>query len=213
MFSEKWYTVLSNISAFFVILPLSVAFLKSHLSRKVHLALISYLTSSLIAELVQYVLAENNIYTNVTVNVFSILEFAIISFLYFEILLSTSLKKTVAFSLVVISIVVTVCFFENLKSNMPFFTTSYTLLLIIGTLIFVKRDSVETSFSDKYAAMYPINAAFAIYFATSFFLFLFDGFILLSASKYGQTLYSIHLVNNFIFYLIFTYGLWTAREI
>lgn len=201
------YNLLTYLSSFSVIVPLLIAAWRWRYFGYDGICLTVYLCISLLTEIILIYCHLSDTSTNILVNYFSILEFILVSLVFYFALAPKNILKWF-FWCSVATLVVVVCFSDK-RWPMTIFNGFYFFVIILFALYYFYKETREVSvqrLSDHY--FFWFNTAFLIYFGFSFFIFLYEDFIINADRDVARVLWTFHLVLNIIYYGILTVGIW-----
>ncbi len=209
MTNLNYYNIFICISALSVIIPIFFVVKTGYSFNLVSKTLFLYLVCSFFTEVINYTLSENN-YTSaipLITNIFSVVELLCISFIYWNELNVKKTKKTFLNPILIIA-----CLFVftiTLVFSLTHLFTCFIFLVIISLALFYFFKIFSNLDSPILLNHYFfwMNCAFLFYFSTSFFLFLFEEFIVVNNNSIGRLLWSIQLVANIIYYIILSVGI------
>jgi hypothetical protein len=157
-------------------------------------------------EFIQMILINETLSTIRVSNFFSFVEFSVITLIY---AVNLDLKsKGSLFFWAGFLVTCLIFIFSDMHTPMTVFNGFYILLIIIFSLYYFYLENEKEETKEHMQDFFWFNSAFLLFFGTSFFIFLFDDFILTADRAVGRLLWTIHLINNMIFYALLTVGIW-----
>lgn len=179
-------------------------------------ALFIYLIICFITDTTALFMVFVKIKTDFLENIFIVLEAAILSYIYYHMSNTQKIKKIIITIFIIFIILVFIFFVLKdgyYRRDYIVNTFECCIMILFSCYFFYKllRERRIEKLENYY--FYWINAGFLLYFYTTFFLSLFDNFILHCDITIGQILWGFHIIayiTNNIFNAI---GIWKIKTI
>jgi len=198
---------ISYLSAFSSILPLYLLMRRGQLLRKqVFVLLAGLLLTSMVSDLVCYILAKSGIPTMPVINVYFIISFLILSLLYAYLL--SDVKKYI-YQIAIVCLVffmINSLYGQGIKVIQSY-TTTLCSVITIGYCFILFHDLITNlpSFNISKNHLFWLNTGVVFYYSFNLLLFIFSTYVFIKLSQYEvMAMWLFHNVNNIIKHVLFS---------
>jgi hypothetical protein len=216
MYLTDLYNLVLYLSIGSVALPFICCLIKLKTLNLTLRVLFIYVIVAAVTELLSFQLAAtNNIGPyNAVQNTFTLLECLLLGLIYY-LEFKQPLSRRIILLLILVYLAIAFWALLYVKSftqpNNIISTLESCLMIGLAISFFYKVNSELNIPRLKEYYFFWLNSAVLIYFSTSFFLFLFDGYL----SKYGfksfYLLYGVHELTNIACNILFAIGIWKTK--
>lgn len=212
---ENVFNLLTEISRYSVLIPIIASLIKIKALNKTLRALLFYLMACLLAEVLSFILFEEEKKVNIVFNCFTVLEGIIICYIYYIELLESKFRALALFALGFLLFSASYFFVVKhllTERDNTVSTVEAVLIVILSGLYFYKLtlDNRFPKLETYY--FYWINFAFLLYFGGAFLLFMNTDFIEKSSPTTVYTLWGLHQALNIISYILLSVGIWKLKQ-
>jgi hypothetical protein len=209
---ESFYRTFAIVSGYSVIVPLSFCIVCLPFLKKVGGILLIYLALSLLTEVIFYFFSSRNAsVAKVGGELFAAYEFVCVSIFYSAILKTgKGAVLTFFFGYCLLIYCIRLTFGGD---TVHLFQSGYIFLFFVFGVVYFLRGKSSVASDEQNNSLFWLNSGFFYYFGTSFLLFVFEGFIMHAGESLSRYIWSLHLVNNMVFYGILTYGVWESKRV
>ncbi|MEW7281131.1 hypothetical protein ABW636_21250 [Aquimarina sp. 2201CG1-2-11] len=213
--SKEFFTNLSLISSFIVIIPLLISGFKLRSLNKVQIRLVYLLLTVLLVESISNILWYQKVNNLPVYHFYTVLEFLLITAIYKKVLASlfSKLFFIIISSSFVLFAVINTLFFQDLQTFNSNTTTLTGVVVIFFSLCYfyallkeVKYSTLETN------PMFWINSGFLIYFSSNLILFFMNNSLFKGITEASYILWGLHAFINIVLTLFYTIAIWVTPK-
>ncbi len=208
------FDVITSISVFSVVIPLSCGVIKFSTLNKELRVLFLYIIISVLAETTSVVLRNNQISNTTIQNLYTVFECSFITYIYI-LRFDTEKARLRIKSFYIIFIVLALIKFGlegNIRIADNFVSTYESCFFIVLSWAYfykvIKEKNIE-KLNQFYFAW--VNSAVLIYFSMAFFSFLFNKFAGQLEMSLYQLVYTPHLITNISYNILLGIGIWKIK--
>jgi len=202
---------ISYLSAFSPLLPLCLILRRRRLlGKRVFILLLGLLITSLVSDLVCYVLAKSHISTMSVVNVYFIVEFLILSALY-AYLLADVKKYIYTIAIACASFFVINSIYVQGVEVVQSYTATLCSVITIGYCLILFHDLIGNlpSFFISRNYLFWLNTGVVYYYSFNLLLFIFSTYVFLNLSRQEvMAVWLFHNLNNIIKHILFSIAIY-----
>ncbi|WP_108867682.1 hypothetical protein [Aquimarina aquimarini] len=205
--SEELFNILSLISSFIVIIPLSLSIFRFKSLNKIQIKLIYLLLGILIVECISNILWYQKINNLPIYHFFTVLQFLLIINIYREVLsyiYSKSFFTSIGICFIVFAVINTL-FLQNLYTFNSNTTTVLGVLVVFFALSYFYVLLKEAKYSPlENNPMFWINSGFLIYFSSNLILFFMNNTLFKGITQASYSLWGLHAIVNIVLMIFYT---------
>lgn len=210
------YTALFYLSFASLLIPLAFGILKFKTLNLAFRVLFFYLLISAITEALSYLLTNRHLDAYFAVqNTFVLVEFLLLAIIYYLEFTSKLIRRIILFtSIIYLGITLKVLFESNnyLVDQSILSVIEASIMMVFAVYFFYK---IQAEMIIPRLTNHPpfwINCAILIYFASAIILFIFDDYIIKCSLVEFQKLWSLHLISNIAYNVLFAIAIWKTRK-
>ena len=209
-----YYKITEAIDIYSIVFPIIIGIVKFSLSRPSYYYLfLSWLVCSGAINILNKVLVDSGINNLFVLHSYTLLEFTLLLLIYRSVIASKAFKRATVLSIVAFFIfkVLDVSIITGISKIDTLAMVIESVIMIVLSMFYSSRLIEKKDMHLMRLPIFWINAAVLVYFASSFFLFLYSTYIFSDAEQYYEY-WSIHNILIIIRNILFTVAMLVLRK-
>jgi len=212
---DNFFLVLSQVSGYSILLPLTMGIFRLSTLRKELKTLLLFIFIAAAFELITIYMASIEVESISLFPIYILIEFFFFVVIYRMVLVSDLWKRVILYSAIVFAIlfVLNLFFFWESDKMSSYIRSLESILIIVFTLAYFYQ-AIENLLvpSLNQDPMFWVNTALLVYFSGNLIFFIISNYLLEQSRQLLMEAYLIHSILIIIRNLLFTIGLWMKPQ-